>query len=64
MGNQETTQEPTHKNEVVSEVNDTEELPEGIFPNLKKIKHHQQKDYIISRLNMKWVSTKKVLFTE
>ena len=31
-GYQETTQESTHKKKIVSEMNDTEELTEDIFP--------------------------------
>ena len=30
--NQDTTQESTYKKGIVSEINDTEELPNGIFP--------------------------------
>ena len=43
--NQETTQKSTYKKEILSEINDTEEIPEGIFPiNLKLIHHYQQKE--------------------
>ena len=39
-GNQETTQKSTYQQEIVSEINDTEEIPEGTFPiNLKLIKN-------------------------
>ena len=37
-GNQETTQNSTYQKEIVSEVNDTKEIPDGNFPiNLKFI---------------------------
>ena len=36
--NQETTQDPTIENEIVSEINDIKELPEGVLPiNLRLI---------------------------
>ena len=39
------TQESTYKKEIVSEINDTEELPDDIFlMNLKRIGYYQQKD--------------------
>ena len=42
-GNEETTQKSTYQEEIVSEINDIEELPEGNFPiNLKLIQRHQQ----------------------
>ena len=38
-GNEDTTHKSTYQQEIVSEINDTEELPEGDFPiNLKLIK--------------------------
>ena len=38
-GNQETTQNSTYQQEILSEINDTKEIPEGTFPiNLKLIK--------------------------
>ena len=44
-GNQETTQKSTYKKEIVTEINDTKEIPEGTFPiSLKLTKQHQQKD--------------------
>ena len=44
-GNQKTTHEYTYKRENVSEINDTEELPEGNFPiNLKLIYLYQPID--------------------
>ena len=43
-GNQDTAHESIYKNENVSEINDTKELPEGIFPiNFKLIHQYQQK---------------------
>ena len=43
-GNQETTHESTYQKEIVSEINDTKELPECIFPiNLNQTNQHQQK---------------------
>ena len=44
-GYQETTQESTYKNEIVSEINDTEELPEVIFPIIFKTINHYQCKY-------------------
>ena len=42
-GNQETTQKSTYQQEIVSEINDIKEIPEGTFPiNLKFIKKYQQ----------------------
>ena len=46
-GNQETTQEPTYKKELVSEINDTEGLPEGIFSIIKLVEQYQQIDPIL-----------------
>ena len=41
-GNQETTQKSTYQQEIVSEINDIKEIPEGTFPiNLKLIQKHQ-----------------------
>ena len=41
-GNEETTQNSTYQQEIVSEINDTEETPEGTFPiNLILIQKHQ-----------------------
>ena len=46
--NEGTTQKSTYKQEIVSEINDTEELPEGTFPiNLKLIAKHQRQESII-----------------
>ena len=46
--NQVTTQEFIYKKEIVSQINDTEELPEVIFPiNLKIIDQYQRKDPIL-----------------
>ena len=43
-GNQENPHEFTYKKEIVSEINDIEEVPEGIFPvNLKLINQYQCK---------------------
>ena len=43
-GNQETTQYSTYKRDIVSEINDNEELPNGILPiNLKLIDQYQWK---------------------
>ena len=40
-GNQETTDKSTYQQEIVSEINYTEEIPEGNFPiNLKSIQKH------------------------
>ena len=52
--NQDTTQESTYKNEIVSKVNDTEELADGILPmTLKLIVHYQQKYPILkAKYNM------------
>ena len=37
-GNEETTQKSTYQQEIMSEINDTEEIPEGTFPiNLHKL---------------------------
>ena len=42
-GNQETTHKSTYQQEIVSELNDIEELPEGNFPiNLKLIQKYQR----------------------
>ena len=42
-GNQETTQNSTYQQEIVSEINDIEELPESTFPiNLKLIQNFQR----------------------
>ena len=42
--NEETTQESTYKKEIVSEINDTEGLPEGILPiNLNVIDQYKRK---------------------
>ena len=53
-GNQENTQEFPYKREIASEINDTEELPEGILPNnLKLNKQYQQKDsYMKAKYDM------------
>ena len=41
-GNQETTQNSTYQKEIMSEINDIVELPEGTFPlNLKLIQQYQ-----------------------
>ena len=43
-GNQDTTKEYTYNKETLSEINDTEEFPEYIFPiSLKIITHYQRK---------------------
>ena len=43
--NQETTQKSTYQQEIVSETNGNEELPEGTFPiNLTLIQKHQQEE--------------------
>ena len=42
-GNQETTHKSNYQQEIVSEINDTEEITEGYFPiNLKLIQQHQR----------------------
>ena len=42
-GNQETTQNSTYQKEIVSEINDIEELPKGNFPiNLKLIQKYKR----------------------
>ena len=42
-GNEETKQKSTYQQEIVSEINDTEEIPEGTFPtHLKLIKTYQR----------------------
>ena len=44
-GNQETTHKSTYQKEIMSEINDIEELPEGISPiNLKLIKKYQRSE--------------------
>ena len=44
-GNQKTTKESTNFKKKLSEINDTVELSEGIFPiNLKLIEQYQQED--------------------
>ena len=46
--NQATTQKSTHKKKILSESNDTEEVPEAIFPIIKKrINQYQRKDPIL-----------------
>ena len=41
--NNETTQESTYKNDVVSEINDIKEISQGTFPfNLKLVEKYQQ----------------------
>ena len=41
-GNQESTQKPTYQKEILSEINEIEEIPEGTFTiNLKLIQRHQ-----------------------
>ena len=43
-GNQDTTQESTYKREILSEINDTEEFPEGVSPiSSKQIDKYQRK---------------------
>ena len=43
--NQETTQKYTYQKEIVSEINDIEELPEGIFTiNIKLIQKYQRQE--------------------
>ena len=47
-GNQYTTQKSTYQQKIVSEINDIEEIPEGIFPiNLKLIQRYQWLEPII-----------------
>ena len=44
-GNQKTTQESNYITEIMSEINDIDVLPEGIFPvNLEIIDQYQHKD--------------------
>ena len=44
-GNEDTTQNSTYKHEIVSDINDTEEIPEGNFHiNLTLIQKHQRKE--------------------
>ena len=44
-GNQNTTQRSTYHKEIVSEINDIKELPEGNFPiNLKLIQKYQRSE--------------------
>ena len=46
--NQQNTHESTYKKEIVSEINDTEELTDVIFPiELKTIDKYQHKDPIL-----------------
>ena len=46
--NQATPKKSTHQKEIVSEINDNEEIREGRFPiNLKLINQHQRKDSIL-----------------
>ena len=61
-GNQKTTQESTNKKEIVSEINDTEEFPEVIFPiNFKIINQHQRK-YSSLKASYKMGTYQKVYF--
>ena len=47
-GNLETTQKSNYKKEIVSEINDTNKIPEGNFPiNLKLIKQYQRTEPIL-----------------
>ena len=47
-GNQETTQKSTYQQEIVSEINDTKELPEGTFPiNFTLIQKYQRSEPIM-----------------
>ena len=61
-GNQETTYKSTYQQEIVSEINDTEELSEYTFPiNLKWIQKYQQSEpSIIAKYKM--VRTIRVIF--
>ena len=48
-GNQDTTHNSTYQQEIVSEINDTEEIPEGTYPiDLKLIQQHQQAEPILT----------------
>ena len=63
-GNLDTTQKYTYKREIVSEINDSEEIPEHNFPvNLKLTKQYQWK---YPRLLAKYKEGKhqKVIFVE
>ena len=63
-GNQDTTRESTCKKEILSEINDTEELPEGDFPiNLKLTDQYQRKyPSLMAKYNMD--TCKTVSFVE
>ena len=63
-GNQYTTQKHNYKKEIVPELNDTEELPEGTVPiNFKLIEKYQWTEPSLLA-KYKELFTKKVLFME
>ena len=61
-GNKDTTQQYTYKKEVVSEINDTKEFPEGTFPINLKWSNNINRKKSAYWLNMKLECTKKGLF--
>ena len=62
--NKNTTQESTYINNIMSEINDMDEWPEGIFPiNLKTNDQYQRKDPSLL-VKYKMVHTKPVLFVK
>ena len=63
-GNQETTQESTYKKKIVSEINDTKEIPEGIFNLILKRSTKINGKTPVYWLNINKVRTKKVIFME
>ena len=64
VGNQETAPNPTYEEEIVSKINDIEELPKGIFlMNLKFINQHKRKDPSLMD-KYKKIYTQPVLFVE
>ena len=63
-GNQETTHKSTYKNETVSKINDTGEIPEGTFPINQKLMKKINIETPYYWLNIKRVSNKNVLFVE
>ena len=63
-GNKETTQKSTYQQEIVSEINDIKEIPEGTFPiNLKFIKNINGRN-LSRKLNIKMIRNNKVLSVE
>ena len=61
-GNQETTQESTYKKKIVSEINDTKEIPEGVFNLILKRSTKINGKTPVYWLNINKVRTKKGYF--